>query len=258
MAKHSTTEITSDSIQSDNPLHQRLLAAYEYARPYVKGNLLELGCGAGRGVDILVEEADQYTGVDKHKPLVDELQEQYPTAKFEAMFMPPLSEIADNTYDTIVSFQVIEHIKDDHLFLKEIARVLKPGGKALISTPNHKMTLTRNPWHIREYYANELIAICEKYFSKVDAKGIAGNERIMDYHEQNRESVKKITRFDIFNLQYRLPAAVLRAPYEILNRINRNNLNSQDNALVSSITVADYFVSDKPAESLDLYYILEK
>ena len=47
-----TTEIASDKILSDNPIHQRLLQAYYLAKPYVKGDLLELGCGEGRGVEL--------------------------------------------------------------------------------------------------------------------------------------------------------------------------------------------------------------
>ncbi|MDH3709015.1 MAG: SAM-dependent methyltransferase, partial [Cyclobacteriaceae bacterium] len=42
-----TTEITSDSISSDNPIHQRLLTAYYLAQPYISGHLLEVGCGEG-------------------------------------------------------------------------------------------------------------------------------------------------------------------------------------------------------------------
>jgi SAM-dependent methyltransferase len=142
--------------------------------------------------------------------------------------------------------------------LKEIYRVLKPGGKAIISTPNKKMTLTRNPWHIREYFASELEKLCQSIFSKVEANGIAGNDKVMDYHERNRQSVKKITRFDILNLQYRLPATLLRIPYEFLNRLNRNKLDKADKALVKSITVADFFVNENAEESLDLFYTLEK
>lgn len=258
MSKVSTTEITSDSIASDNPIHQRLLAAYVYVQPQVEGNLLEVGCGTGRGLEILVNSADHYTGIDKYKSLTDQLQEKYPQAKFMDMHIPPLKGIADNTFDTVVSFQVIEHIKDDKSFLKEIHRVLKPGGKAIISTPNKKMTLTRNPWHIREYFAPELEKLCKSIFSEVEANGIAGNDKVMDYHDRNRESVKKITRFDILNLQYRLPAPLLRIPYEFLNRLNRNKLDQADNSLVKSISVADYFVNENAEESLDLFYTLKK
>ena len=258
MAKHTTTEITSDSIPSDNPIHQRLLSAYVYAQPFLSGNLLEIGCGTGRGLEILVNAADHYTGIDKWESLTSELQKQYPQSDFKAMVIPPFAGIEDNSFDCVVSFQVIEHIKDDKAFLQEIHRVLKPGGKAIISTPNKKMTLTRNPWHIREYFAPQLIDLCKGIFSEVEANGIAGNDKIMNYHEQNRESVRKITRFDVFNLQYRLPASILRMPYEFLNRRNRNKLDKQDNKLVKSITVADFYVSDKPEESLDLFYTLTK
>jgi len=258
MAKHTTTEITSDSIPSDNPIHQRLLSAYVYAQPFLSGKLLEVGCGTGRGLEILVNAADHYTGIDKYESLTSELQKKYPQADFNAMVIPPFKGIADDSFDVVVSFQVIEHIQDDTAFLKEIHRVLKPGGKAIISTPNKKMTLTRNPWHIREYFADELKMLCESIFSAVEANGIAGNDKIMDYHDQNRESVSKITRFDIFNLQYRLPASLLKMPYEYLNRRNRATLDKQDNALVKSISVADFYVSDKPEESLDLFYTLTK
>ncbi len=164
MSKVSTTEITSDSIASDNPVHQRLLAAYVYAQPQIEGDLLEIGCGTGRGLEILVNAAEHYTGIDKYKSLTDELQKEYPQAKFISMHIPPLQDVADNSFDTVVSFQVIEHIKDDKSFLKEIHRVLKPGGKAIISTPNKKMTLTRHPWHVRDYFAPELKTLCKSIF----------------------------------------------------------------------------------------------
>jgi SAM-dependent methyltransferase len=158
----------------------------------------------------------------------------------------------------VVSFQVIEHLSADHLFLKEIHRVLKPGGIALITTPNRKMSLTRNPWHIREYLPEELKALAQKYFQQVELKGITGNAKVMEYYEQNKKSVSRITRFDIFNLQYRLPASFLRVPYEILNRWNRNKLQSSDNKLVKAIHHDDYVVVDDASEALDLLLIVRK
>ncbi|MCB0503959.1 MAG: methyltransferase domain-containing protein, partial [Cyclobacteriaceae bacterium] len=158
----------------------------------------------------------------------------------------------------VVSFQVIEHIKDDTTFLKEIHRVLKPGGIALISTPNIKMTLSRNPWHIREYTADQLTELARSEFSDVEMKGIAGDEKVMQYYQQNKASVNRIMKYDIFNLQYRLPAAVLKIPYEILNRRNRNKLQASDDTLVTSIHHSDYLLSENPDTSLDLFAVLTK
>ncbi|WP_026999944.1 class I SAM-dependent methyltransferase [Eisenibacter elegans] len=255
---YSTTEITSTALSSDNPIHQRLLAAYLVAQPHLWGEVLEIGCGVGRGLEIIRQKAQQYTALDKNKSLLESLSAQYPDVRFIEANVPPLSALPDNSFDCVVSFQVIEHIQDDGLFLDEIRRVLKPGGKAFISTPNRLRSLTRNPWHTREYTAEELSARMKPYFSTIEALGIDGSEKVQAYMAENAAAVKRITRWDILNLQYRLPAWMLRVPYEWLNRRNRNRLQNQNQNLVSNITEADYHLSDTPQKSLDLFYIATK
>ena len=153
---------------------------------------------------------------------------------------------------------MIEHIQDDTQYISEIERILRPGGVALITTPNIKMTLTRNPWHVREYTSEELNNLCSKYFSQVDVLGISGNTKVIEYYNQNLESVKRFKRLDIFNLEKNLPNFIYKIPYEFLNRINRNNLQSNDNELVSAITYKDYeLVKDDP-NNLDLFVLLKK
>jgi SAM-dependent methyltransferase len=258
MASVYTTEIASDSVASDNPIHQRLLKAYVLATKYVSGNLLEVGCGEGRGIDWLLPKIEHYSAIDKIAPVVDQLQKRYPKGKFISGNIPPLSDYASDSFDCVVSFQVIEHIQDDRLFLKEIHRVLKPGGLALITTPNRPMSLSRNPWHIREYTPTELTHLAKQYFSHVEMKGISGNEKVMQYYERNKASVTKMMRWDIFNLQYKLPAAVLRLPYEVLNRLNRNKLKSSSNELVMTITHEDYLEVNQAENALDLFLIARK
>ena len=96
------------------------------------------------------------------------------------------------------------------------------------------------------------------HFEKVEMKGVGGNEKVMAYYEENKRSVQRITRFDIFNLQYKLPAPLLRIPYDILNRMNRNKLNTANTGLVSEINHEDYLLVDNTDEALDLFLILEK
>jgi hypothetical protein len=119
------------------------------------------------------------------------------------------------------------------------------------------MTLSRNPWHIREYTPEELEALAGSVFKKVKIKGVAGNEKVMAYYEQNKRSVEHLMKWDIFNLQYRLPAAFLKIPYEILNRINRNKLKTGNDTLVRDIVYKDYLITDNVEEALDLFCILE-
>ncbi|WPR75822.1 class I SAM-dependent methyltransferase [Algoriphagus sp. NG3] len=253
-----TTEIASDKLVSDNPIHQRLLKAYIAAQPWVSGKLLEIGCGEGRGVETLLPYADSYLGLDKIQEVIDDLKIRFPKVEFRQAVIPPFKGIEDSSFDMVVSFQVIEHIADDRLFLEEIYRVLKPGGKAVISTPNINHTLSRNPWHEREYTPQQLIGLCSSIFDSVQAKGVGGNEKVWAYHEANRKSVQKIMRYDIFDLQHKLPASFLRVPYEILNRMNRNKLHKQQGKSVVDISHEDYLLVEDPAVGLDLFYVLGK
>ena len=258
MASVYTTEIASDSVASDNPIHQRLLKAYVLATNYVSGDLLEVGCGEGRGIDWLLPKIKSYSAIDKIAPVIDQLRQKYPQGIFASGNIPPLSEYAENSFDSIVSFQVIEHIQDDNLFLKEIHRVLKPGGVALITTPNRPMSLSRNPWHIREYTGMELTKLAKDLFGEVTMKCIIGNEKVMQYYERNKKSVDKMMRWDILNLQYKLPAPLLRVPYEILNRLNRNKLKDGADELVTSIHHEDYLLVDQAEKALDLFLVVRK
>jgi hypothetical protein len=51
---------------------------------------------------------------------------------------------------------------------------------------------------------------------------------------------------------------MLRAPYELLNRLNRNKLQAGDTSLVSSIHHTDYIVTDNAEDALDLLLIVSK
>ena len=253
MSKVYTTEITSEEIPSDNPIHQRLLKPYIVVSDIVGGDLLEVGCGEGRGIGTLIDKVRSYTAVDKIATVIDALKVKFPSGRFIAGNIPPLKGLADNAFDFVVSFQVIEHLRDDHLFLKEIHRVLRPGGLALITTPNRPMSLSRNPWHIREYSSAELTELARRYFGEVVMKGITGNDKVMTYYERNKRSVDRLMRFDVFDLQHKLPAALLKLPYELLNRWNRDKLNGSADELTRSIHNTDYLVTDQPESALDLF-----
>lgn len=256
---YKTTEIASSEIVSDNPIHQRLFYPYLKVIEVISGgNMLEIGTGAGRGVEVMANIVDNYTGIDKNAPLLKDLSEKYPKFSFIDMFIPPLKGLADNTFDYIVTFQVIEHIADDNAFLQEAFRVLKPGGKLFLTTPNRIMSLTRNPWHEREYLGLELKSLMEKYFKNVVAKGIHGNQIVNDYYEANKKSVKKITRFDVFNLQYVLPRWMLQVPYDIGNRLSRNMLLKSEANLTTGITPDCFHLSDDIDTCYDFYYVATK
>jgi len=256
MSSIQTAERVSHTDLSDNYVYQRSLLAYIECAKLVHGDVLELGTGSGYGIEHISKVADRFVTIDKFETGID--FSAYSNVEFFQMTLPDLSKFEDASFDFVISFQVIEHIQDDDAYVREAARVLKPGGKMIITTPNKNMSITRNPWHIREYTIDELRNLYLKYFRTVDANGVFGNDKIMEYYANNKASVEKITRFDIFNLQYRLPRFVLQIPYDILNRRNRKKLLAEDNSLVASIKMEDYWVDEAKEGCFDLFYVSTK
>ena len=239
---------------SDNFVYQRSRLAYVEAAKLVSGRVLEIGTGTGYGVDIIAPNASEFVTLDKYRSsCVDSLPVN---SRFVEAKVPPLP-FEDEVFDCVVSFQVIEHIKRDKLFVKEVMRVLRSGGKFIVSTPNRPMSLTRNPWHVREYSADELRQLLSD-FSSVEQLGVSGNERVWEYYRHNAESVRRIMRFDVLRMQWWLPRWILQIPYDILNRMNRRKLHSQNTALTESITINDYRLQSVDDRCFDLFYIATK
>jgi SAM-dependent methyltransferase len=249
-----TAERSSVLDPSEHVIYNRCLFAYKVSQPVVHGAVIELGSGEGYGISLLAPSAQKYLAIDKFEPVLP----AEGNIEFRKVLLPSLTGIPDNTYDVAVSFQVIEHIKNDKAFVSEIHRVLKKGGKLIVTTPNRLMSLSRNPWHIREYTGKELETLLFGKFETVTLKGVYGNEKVMDYYLRNKESVRKIMKYDVLDLQHLLPRKILQVPYDIMNRLNRRRLLKNNDQLVSDVTVDDFRLDDYDDQAFDIYAVAVK
>ncbi|MDE6493249.1 MAG: methyltransferase domain-containing protein [Bacteroidales bacterium] len=255
MAKKIQTAERVSEEMSDNFVFQRSKLAYCLAAEKIGGKVLEIGTGMGYGAHILAPKAEAFFTIDRYASPID--AGSAGKIHFTRATVPPIP-FEDSMFDCVVSFQVIEHIKKDKELVEEMYRVLKPGGMLILSTPNKSMSLTRNPFHIREYTPDEFHRLISARFGEICAGGITGNEKIMEYYQNNRKGVEAITRFDFLDLQHRAPRWMLRIPYDILNRINRVKLLKKGNGLVESIVMEDYFYSQDTEACFDLFYTARK
>ena len=253
-----TAERSSHKDSSENVIFQRHLIAYKEAAKVIRGTVLEVGSGEGYGIAELSKHADHYIAVDKYKTNIAENLHKKSKISFHQIDVPPLTNINDASVDFVLTFQVIEHIQNDLDFLKEIYRVMKPGAKLILTTPNKKMSLSRNPWHIREYTPKEMSNILERVFSNYELKGVFGNDKVMDYYNKNKESVNRIMKYDILNMQYWLPRWILQIPYDILNRFNRQSLEDSFEDIVTAIDYKDYMIKEASDSCLDHFCIATK
>jgi len=115
-------------------LRSRRIAA---AKPHLKGRTLDIGCGSG-ALSALVEPG-RYIGVDIDDGSLELARRTYPQHEFRKHY-PDEGEL----FDTVVSLAVIEHTKEPTLFLRELARYLKPEAKMVITTPHPSMDVVHD------------------------------------------------------------------------------------------------------------------
>lgn len=97
-----------------------------------KGEFLEIGPGYGR-VMVEVQKQASITGLEMDLELIEKLSSRnLKVVQGIAEKMP----FADASFDVVISEEVLEHIKNQKQVIKEIYRVLKPGGIVILTTPN--------------------------------------------------------------------------------------------------------------------------
>ncbi len=255
MSKMQTAERVSARDASDNFVFQRSLLAYHEAARQIEGDVLEIGTGSGYGIEVIAPRVRRFVTIDK---FMFEHDASLPdNVEFHEAAVPPIP-YPDESFDCVITFQVIEHIRDDFAFVREIHRVLRPHGRLILTTPNAPMSLTRNPWHVREYRAEELQNLLANLFAKVELSGVTGNEAVMAYYERNRESVRRLMRWDLLDLQHRLPAWMLRLPYDVMNRLNRRKLLQAAPEATAALRMEDYRIEPFRDEAFDLFVVAQK
>jgi len=152
-----------------NPLFE----SYEFARGQfgAKDRVLDIACGDGYGCRILASQAGQVLGVDINGGLIAANQSDNATANisYDVGDCFALS-LADGAVTGATAMELIEHLPVEQVdaFVKEVRRVVAPGGSFICSTPqNSHGDIPVVPWHIKEYSVPELRAILERHFSTV-------------------------------------------------------------------------------------------
>jgi SAM-dependent methyltransferase len=166
---------------AEDAMSLRHAKAYEFASKYGRGRkILDLGCGSGSGA-IYLSEFGYVTAIDVERDLVTLLPSIWPNAKVEWQHLSSVAlPFGDASFDLVTSFQVIEHVHDQRYFLKEIRRVLRRNGIALITTPNRLLRLGPwqkpwNPYHTRELTQWQLSSLFKNAgFIDVQILGLQG------------------------------------------------------------------------------------
>ena len=136
------------------------LHRYLLARHLTRGlDVLDIASGEGYGSAILAQTAHSVIGVEIDRVTVEHAKDAYAAQNLRFVEGSAQSiPLDDQSVDCVVSFETIEHLYDQELFLSEIRRVLKTGGKLIISLLNRDIYSSpggpSNRYHIRELTRN--------------------------------------------------------------------------------------------------------
>lgn len=176
MLKDTGERVIPKEMKPTNGMLLEHTARYYFSTPYVHGRVLDIACGTGYGSQMVAKnrkkEITEMIGVD-----IDEETLIYAKANY---YHPLLAYIEGNvldpnlpeklgTFDTILSFETIEHVEDDKLFMKNMYDLLNKGGKLILSTPfgEGRGIPCGQPFHVHQL-TNEEFTELFKDFSEVE------------------------------------------------------------------------------------------
>jgi SAM-dependent methyltransferase len=183
-----TGERTVPGVPSENywfRRHERVYAAVPGWAPRPTGLALDAGSGEGYGVSRLAAALPgcRVLGLDYDPRATAHAAHTY-AGRHTAYARAGLTALplADDTADLVVSLQVVEHIWSPGDYVRELARVCRPGGSVVLSTPN-RLTFSPglgrrerpdNAFHCREYDAEELTGAVPGWAPELEVTAVLG------------------------------------------------------------------------------------
>jgi SAM-dependent methyltransferase len=231
-----TGERTIPGLDVENYWFRRHEVVYQQLAPRCGGReVLEAGCGEGYGADLISRVARRVIAVDYDAATVAHVRARYPRVEVMQGNLAQLP-LADASVDVVVNFQVIEHLWDQARFVSECARVLRPSGLLMVSTPN-RITFSPdrdtpiNPFHTRELNADELTELLiDAGFASVSLSGVFHGPRLAEMDARHGGSI----------IDAQIARAVADAPWpaELL-------------ADVAAVTTADFDTIEADVRDID-------
>ena len=143
--------------------------------------ILDVGCGEGRLMAVLAMHGAKPYGVDVS---VDLLESARPYGPVVRLNLPRLEPLGDGSFDAALVSLVLEHLDDERLFLSELGRVVRPGGR-LALVINHPMFTAPDSAPIQE--DDEVLWRPGRYLHRGFTDEKAGNGTIRFHHRTMAE-----------------------------------------------------------------------
>lgn len=177
LLKYTGERVIPEKMKPTNPMLLEHTARYYFATPYCHGRVLDIACGSGYGTHMIAkmckQNIEQVVGVDIDPDTIRYAKHTYyhPLSTFE------VGDVLDKDlpkriglFDTIVSFETIEHVPNDEEFIVSLLHMLKSDGKLIISTPfgAGRGIPSQEPFHVHQLTEDQFKELLQSHFEHVE------------------------------------------------------------------------------------------
>ncbi|WP_117169972.1 class I SAM-dependent methyltransferase [Paraliobacillus sediminis] len=172
MLEDTGERVILEKMKITNDLLIEHVARYHFALFFIKGRVLDFACGTGFGTHIIAKklknEITEVIGLDISTDALEYAKHHYyhPKSSFFQADVTDSSLIERyGEFDTIVSFETLEHIEAEENFLSNVYKLLKPGGKLILSTPfgEGRDKPCGSPFHVHQLTPEEFEQLFANY-----------------------------------------------------------------------------------------------
>lgn len=211
------------------------------------GVVVDIGCGVGFGSASLLRDDRFVIGIDYDISAAAAALDRWQGKGMRVIGADgAVLPLATNSVDWIVSSHVIEHFVEPQHHVAEMARVLKPGGAALVLTPNAPSDF-ENPFHVHPFGADQLQEMLDSHFDNVWIGGHDGTDSVKADFASRRGQAARVLALDVFGLRHRMPRSWYVAAYSRGTRLFYRLQSRRHAAGASGVGMDDF----APCEEID-------
>jgi len=197
--------------------------------PAEGGHLVDFGCGNGAQTLFFAGDFARVTGVDVSEIYLEDFRREIVIRGLEGRIKTVATDggpipLPDGAADVVTSFTVLEHVPDEQAALAEMRRVLRPGGKLIITVPNR--------WWIFETHGADLPLLPWNRVPLVSWWPKSLHDRWARARIYRRREIEKLLVQSGFTIDvsFRMTAPMDLIPWGFLRRLVRSTLFRFDRA----------------------------
>jgi SAM-dependent methyltransferase len=208
------------------------------------GRFLDVGCGLGDESVGFTGDGRFVVGVDYDQPTAARAVGVHGDRGLRAECADgSMLGLRSDAFDDVCSSHLIEHFTEPEHHVREVSRVLAPGGTAYFLTPNEPADF-ENPYHVHLFTPTTLADMLGRHFGEVSVRGLDATDVVKGDFAKRREMAERLLRLDPMGIRHRLPRSAFVWLHATGRRVAYRYTNTEQVGGASGITDEEFSLTD--------------